>query len=48
MTAGRLDLSLDVSAVPARPGGAGYYTMALARGLSGRDDVGLTLLTRPR
>src|SRR5580698_4049239 len=42
----QLDLSLDVSAVPARPGGAGYYTMALARGLAGRDDVGLTLLAR--
>ena len=46
MTAGHLDLSLDVSAVPARPGGAGYYTMALARGLAERDDVGLTLLAR--
>ena len=41
-----LALSLDVSAVPARPGGAGYYTMALARGLAGRDDVGLTLVAR--
>ncbi len=41
-----LDLSLDVSAVPPRPGGAGYYTMALARGLAARDDVGLTLLSR--
>ena len=41
-----LDLSLDVSAVPARPGGAGYYTMALAHGLAARDDVGLTLLSR--
>jgi glycosyltransferase involved in cell wall biosynthesis len=39
-------VSLDVSAVPARPGGAGYYTMALARGLAGRSDVGLTLLAR--
>jgi glycosyltransferase involved in cell wall biosynthesis len=46
MTAECLELSLDVSAVPARPGGAGYYTMALAHGLAGRDDVGLTLLTR--
>jgi glycosyltransferase involved in cell wall biosynthesis len=41
-----LALSLDVSAVPARPGGAGYYTMALARGLGGRADVALTLVTR--
>ena len=46
MTDEHLDLSLDVSAVPARPGGAGYYTMALAHGLAGRDDVGLTLVAR--
>src|SRR5580693_158540 len=46
MTSEHLRLSLDVSAVPARPGGAGYYTMALAHGLAGRDDVGLTLLAR--
>ena len=37
---------LDVSAVPARPVGAGMYTVALASGLSGRDDVELHLLTR--
>jgi glycosyltransferase involved in cell wall biosynthesis len=41
-----LALALDVSAVPARPGGAGYYTMALAAGLDARDDVALTLLSR--
>ena len=41
-----LPLTLDVSAVPARPGGVGYYTMALAAGLSGRADVELTLLAR--
>ncbi len=41
-----LAVSLDVSAVPARPGGAGYYTMALARGLAGQNDVGLSLVTR--
>ena len=46
MTDAGLVLSLDVSAVPSRPGGAGYYTMALARGLVGRDDVGLTLVAR--
>ncbi len=46
MTGDHLDLSLDVSAVPARPGGAGYYTMALARGLAGRDGVALTLIAR--
>src|SRR5207245_4054377 len=37
---------LDVSAVPARPVGAGMYTVALASGLSGRDDIELHLLTR--
>ncbi len=41
-----LVLSLDVSAVPMRPGGAGYYTMALASGLSARPDVELTLVAR--
>jgi len=46
MTAEHLDVSLDVSAVPVRPGGAGYYTMAIARGLAGRDDVGLALVAR--
>ena len=37
---------LDVSAVPARPVGAGMYTVALASGLSAHDDVELHLLTR--
>jgi glycosyltransferase involved in cell wall biosynthesis len=41
-----LALALDVSAVPPRPGGAGYYTMALAHGLAGRADVALTLVAR--
>jgi glycosyltransferase involved in cell wall biosynthesis len=41
-----LALSLDVSAVPDRPGGAGYYTMAICRGLAARADVALTLLAR--
>jgi glycosyltransferase involved in cell wall biosynthesis len=41
-----LALTLDVSAVPARPGGAGYYTMALAAGLARRDDVDVTLVAR--
>jgi glycosyltransferase involved in cell wall biosynthesis len=46
-TAGdRLRLSLDVSAVPARPAGAGHYTIALAAGLERRDDVDVTLLAR--
>ena len=46
MTDQHLAVSLDVSAVPARPGGAGYYTIALARGLADRDDVGLSLVSR--
>ena len=47
MTTGdRLALSLDVSAVPERPGGAGRYTIALARGLAGCPEVALTLLAR--
>ena len=37
---------LDVSAVPARPVGAGVYTIAIARGISARDDVDVHLLTR--
>jgi glycosyltransferase involved in cell wall biosynthesis len=41
-----LRLSLDVSAVPARPAGAGQYTVSLVDALCQRDDVELTLLTR--
>jgi len=37
---------LDVSAVPARPVGAGVYTVALATALSARADVDLHLATR--
>jgi glycosyltransferase involved in cell wall biosynthesis len=37
---------LDVSAVPVRPVGAGVYTIAIARGMAGRTDVDLHLLTR--
>jgi glycosyltransferase involved in cell wall biosynthesis len=43
---GPLAISLDVSAVPTRPGGAGYYTMAIAQGLEACDDVALTLIAR--
>jgi len=39
-------LALDVSAVPARPVGAGQYTLALARTLAQRSDVTLTLVCR--
>jgi glycosyltransferase involved in cell wall biosynthesis len=41
-----LALSLDVSAVPVRPGGAGYYTMQIARGLRERPDIALTMISR--
>ncbi len=41
-----LRLSLDVSAVPTRPGGAGYYTIELARALMARGDIDLTLVAR--
>jgi glycosyltransferase involved in cell wall biosynthesis len=46
MTAAALAVSLDVSAVPARPGGAGYYTIEIARGMYARDDIALTMLAR--
>jgi glycosyltransferase involved in cell wall biosynthesis len=41
-----LAVSLDVSAVPVRPGGAGYYTIELADALCRRDDIALTMVTR--
>jgi glycosyltransferase involved in cell wall biosynthesis len=41
-----LRLSLDVSAVPDQPVGAGRYTLELARALAARDDVELTLWCR--
>jgi glycosyltransferase involved in cell wall biosynthesis len=39
-------LSLDVSAVPAEPAGAGRYTLGLASALADRRDVELTLISR--
>jgi glycosyltransferase involved in cell wall biosynthesis len=39
-------LSLDVSAVPAEPAGAGRYTLGLAAALADRRDVELTLVSR--
>jgi glycosyltransferase involved in cell wall biosynthesis len=39
-------LALDVAAVPNRPGGAGYYTMELTRGLVTRPGVELMLIAR--
>ncbi len=46
MADGELRVSLDVSAVPAQPVGAGQYTLELARALSARDDVELVLVAR--
>jgi glycosyltransferase involved in cell wall biosynthesis len=37
---------LDVSAVPARPAGAGQYAVSLVEALARRDDVDLTLVCR--
>ena len=39
-------LLLDVSAVPARPVGAGVYTIEVARRLTAAEGIDLTLLTR--
>lgn len=41
-----LRVGLDVSAVPARPAGAGHYTLALAAALDARPDVSLTVVCR--
>ncbi|MGA8370362.1 MAG: glycosyltransferase family 1 protein [Acidimicrobiales bacterium] len=43
---GRLALTLDVSAVPADPVGAGQYTLYLAAALARRPDLDLTLIGR--
>jgi glycosyltransferase involved in cell wall biosynthesis len=43
-----LRLSLDLTAVPSRPVGAGHYTMQLARALAARSDVDLVLFSRRR
>jgi glycosyltransferase involved in cell wall biosynthesis len=44
--AGPVRVSLDVSAVPERPAGAGQYVLELARALSRREDVELSLVSR--
>ena len=41
-----MDVSLDVSAVPLTPAGAGRYTIELARALGKRDDLTLQLIAR--
>lgn len=42
----RVRVSIDVSAVPPAPAGAGRYTLGLVRALCGRDDVALSLVAR--
>ena len=42
----RVRVSLDASAIPARPVGAGRYVIELARALAVRDDVDLVTVTR--
>jgi glycosyltransferase involved in cell wall biosynthesis len=46
MSSAPLRLALDVSAVPARPAGAGHYVLELVRGLVRHGGVGLTLVAR--
>jgi glycosyltransferase involved in cell wall biosynthesis len=46
--ADRLRVSLDVTAVPANPVGAGRYTVELVRALSQRPDVDLLVVARRR
>ncbi len=46
VTGSPLALSLDVSAVPASPAGAGRYTVELAAALLARTDVDLTVVAR--
>jgi glycosyltransferase involved in cell wall biosynthesis len=46
MTQAELTLTLDVSAVPEHPGGAGYYTIELARALLDRGDIDITMVAR--
>jgi glycosyltransferase involved in cell wall biosynthesis len=46
--ADRLRVSLDVTAVPAHPVGAGQYTVQLARALSQRPDIDLVIVARRR
>lgn len=41
-----MKVSVDVSAVPASPAGAGRYTIDVVAALTPRDDVDLTLVTR--
>jgi glycosyltransferase involved in cell wall biosynthesis len=42
----RVRVSLDATAIPARPVGAGRYVLELATALAPRDDVGLVIVAR--
>ncbi|HLI15052.1 MAG TPA: glycosyltransferase family 1 protein [Acidimicrobiales bacterium] len=46
MAAEPLRVGVDVTAVPARPAGAGVYTLELVRALARREDTALRLLAR--
>jgi glycosyltransferase involved in cell wall biosynthesis len=46
MSSDRLRVSIDVTAVPVRPAGAGRYTVELVRALARRADVDLVLVSR--
>jgi len=46
VTATALAVSLDVTAIPLRPAGAGQYALEIARALDRREDVAVTLVTR--
>ena len=41
-----LSVSIDATAVPARPAGAGQYTVSLVEALARRDDVAVTVICR--
>ena len=42
----RLSVGLDVTAIPVRTAGAGYYVLELVRALAKRDDLSLAIVTR--
>lgn len=46
MSDGTLSVSIDVSAIPPDPRGAGRYTIDLVEALAGREDLELTLISR--
>ncbi|HEX7277740.1 MAG TPA: glycosyltransferase, partial [Acidimicrobiales bacterium] len=46
MTTKPIGVSLDATAVPAKPGGAGRYVLNLAKELAVRDDVDVTVVCR--